>query len=242
MKDIQEIKVSIIILGTLVCFYFYYYFAGNFLLKKIFRDPESEKQQVKIFLFKKLSGLFFLGIIPLLIYSFFTASIYSDFGLGFQAFWKNILTILILSLIVFSFIYLTSKNNGPVKDKPQIEVNNWTLKLFMINSLGWILYLTGYEVLFRGILLLTCYKLFGAWIAISINLAIYSAIHMVNGTGEAIGALIWGFLVCLLTIYFETILIAIVMHIVLALSTDYFAIKFRPDRQFYSKESLKSDV
>jgi len=227
-----DMEMPVTIIGSLLCFYLYYYFASQFLVKKFLHETGSEANQVRIFLFRKFSGFVFMGILPLLYYRIFiSGTVVSDFGLRFSDFGKNVLSIAGLSFFIALFIFLVSKIKGPVRDKPQIRVRHWTTNLFLINSLGWIVYLVGYETLFRGVLLITCYHYSGFWTAIAINLAIYSAVHMVNGTGEAIGALVFGLAACLLTLLTGTIFFSISMHIVLALSTDYFAIKFNPDLQ-----------
>jgi len=227
------------IAGTLICFYLYYYFAGSYLAKRLFKNSPSGKDQIRIFLFKKISGFFFMGVIPLIFYKFFiSGTILSDFGLRFSDLWSNILKITGLSLLVVIFVFLVSKLSGPEEDKPQIHQKTWTKKLFLVNCLGWILYLTGYEFLFRGVFLISCYNHFGFWVAIAINLSVYSAIHMVNGIREALGALVFGLIVCILTLRTGTILISMVMHIVLALSTDYFAIRYRTDMQFVKNTHL----
>ncbi len=233
-------EIPVVITGTLICYYLYYYFAGGFLVQKFFPDTVSAKDQVTIFLFKKVSGFIFLGLIPSLYYCFFiSGNVLSEFGFRFSGLTDNALLLAGLSLLVLGVIFLVNKFNGPVKDKPQIRLEKWTGGVFLLNCLGWIIYLVGYETLFRGVLLISCYHAFGMPVAIAINLAIYSAIHMVNGKGEALGALVFGFISCLLTIKTGTILISIILHIVLALSTDYFAIVYSPAMQFIGKSQEK---
>lgn len=156
-------------------------------------------------------------------------------GLTTGSFMNNYLIIAGMSLVVFLFVFLINRTSGTPEDKPQLRIKKWTYGLFLLNALGWTVYLTGYEILFRGILLLSCYQSVGLLIAVAINISIYSAIHMVNSKAEAIGALIFGFVVCVLTIHSGTVLIAIAMHLVLAISTEFFAIKYRHDMCFAIK-------
>ena len=149
-------EIPAVIIGTLICFYLYYYFASDFLVKKIFHDSDSEKNQPDIFIFKKISGFFFLGVIPVICYLFFiSGTVLSDFGLRFSYLSKNILLIIGSGILVFIFVFLVNKIKGPVHDKPHIMLNEWTSSLFLVSCFGWILYLIGYETLFRGVLLIS---------------------------------------------------------------------------------------
>jgi hypothetical protein len=222
----SDIKVGIIITATISFYYLYYYFFCGLLPSKIFRKYDSVAYQIKIYLFRKFGGFIILGLGPLIVYlCVFSGNIMADFGISIEKIVKNFVLILILCSGVFILVYFLSKFLIPLNDTPGMKIENWNLRFFLIDSIGWIFYLIGYEFLFRGILLFTCLNFFGIWPAIAINLAIYSAIHMVKGIGETIGAFVWGLFVCLLTIHFQTILIALILHIVLALSTDYFAVK-----------------
>jgi len=101
--------------------------------------------------------------------------------------------------------------------------------------------LLAYEFLFRGILLFECYESFGFWPAVAINVTIYSAIHMVNGKDQAIGALFFGGIACYLTLTRGTVLIPLFMHITLSVFSDYFSIKMNPDIGFIKSVPVKSE-
>ncbi|MBK6281398.1 MAG: CPBP family intramembrane metalloprotease [Draconibacterium sp.] len=134
-------------------------------------------------------------------------------------------------LIIAAILFINQKVNRQ-NNSLQIELTNWNIQLFLINVFGWIIYLVGYEFLFRGILLFECFNTFGFWPAIAINIAIYSAIHMVNGKAQTIGALIFGGIACYLTITRGTILIPIFMHISLSVFSDYFSIRYNDNLSF----------
>ena len=112
---------------------------------------------------------------------------------------------------------------------PQIRAKVWTKKMLFINALGWFLYLFGYEFLFRGILLIPLVEALGMWPAIAINIALYSATHIPKGLDETLGAIPLGFVLCLLTISSGTIWIAFIVHVVMAWTNTFTALKFHPD-------------
>ena len=108
----------------------------------------------------------------------------------------------------------------------------WTKKTIFINALGWFLYLFGYEFLFRGVLLIPLIDPLGMWPAIAINIALYSATHIPKGLDETIGAIPLGFVLCLLTISSGTIWIAFIVHVVMAWTNTFTALKFNPEMQY----------
>ena len=231
-----NIYPAIIIIGTLIFFYIYFYLAHSDFIKKRTVSESTLKSEIRLFLTKKILGFTFLGIIPGIIYLFISDSGFERFGCNFEAISSNILIFIILIVIILSLLFINQKNN-PENSSLQINYANWNLYLYMISSFGWIIYLIAYEFLFRGILLWECFDSFGFWPAIAINIVIYSAIHMVSGKEQAIGALIFGFIACYFTLTRETILIPIIMHITLSLGSDFFVLKINPNLK-YNKQKL----
>lgn len=229
-------KAAIVIIGTLLFFYLYYYLSdSNFLRKHILRQA-TVKNKIFHFLSKKTLGFLLLGFIPGLLYIIFYQTSFDTFGFSAHHLISTFWIILILSGIIVSASYFNQKAN-PKNNSIQIPIKEWNVWLFAVNSLGWIIYLIAYEFLFRGILLHECNIAFGYWAAIAINTAIYSAIHMANGKGQAIGALIFGPIACFFVLKFNTLWIPVFMHIALSLSADFFSIRFNSDLS-YSKLNI----
>jgi len=223
---------SVVILFSVIFFYCYYYFATSDLPEKICKKINRQvHKKVAVFLVKKGSGLLFLGVVPGLFYFFFLNQDFSKFGFSFDQINSNYQIIFLLILIIAATLFVNQKVNRQ-NNSLQIELTEWNFSLFLINTFGWIIYLAGYEFLFRGILLFECYSSFGFWPAIAINIAIYSAIHMVNGKEQTIGALIFGGIACYLTLTKGTILIPIFMHISLSVFSDYFSIIYNQNLNF----------
>ncbi|HPE76163.1 MAG TPA: CPBP family intramembrane metalloprotease [Draconibacterium sp.] len=223
---------SVVILFSVIFFYCYYYFATSDLPEKICKKINRQvPKKVAVFLVKKGSGLLFLGVLPGLFYFFFLNQDFSKFGFSFNHLISNYQIIFLLILIIAAILFVNQKINRQ-NNSLQVELTDWTMSLFLINAFGWVIYLLGYEFLFRGILLFECYSSFGFWPAIAINIAIYSAIHMVNGKEQTIGALIFGGIASYLTLTKGTILIPIFMHISLSVFSDYFSIIYNQNLNF----------
>jgi membrane protease YdiL (CAAX protease family) len=226
---------SILIVGSVVFFYFYYYFSISALPDKICGKVNREQQKkVAVFLTKKAAGFLIMGAVPGLLYYFLVSSDFGKFGVSLDHVKSNYPIVFLLILIIGFVLFVNQKTNRQ-NNSLQIELEEWDLPLFLVNAFGWIVYLTGYEFLFRGILLFGCFESFGIWPAIAINMAIYSAIHMVNGKGQAIGALFFGAVACYLTLSRGTILIPIAMHVALSVFSDYFSIRYNDKLGFVKK-------
>ena len=224
--------IAVVILSTIIFYYIYFYFVTSGLPEKYSKSIILPAQkEIFLFLIKKISGFLILGLIPGLLYIFLLNQDIQKFGLSIYHFNKNLLIIFSLILVITTILFLNQKANKQ-NNSLQINLSEWNILLFSINSIGWIFYLVGYEFLFRGILLFECYNSFGFWPAIAINIAIYSAIHMVYGKDQAIGSLVFGGIACYLTLSQGTILIPIIMHVSLSVISDYFSIRYNVSLSF----------
>jgi membrane protease YdiL (CAAX protease family) len=224
--------ISVVILSTVIIYYLYFYVVNSNLLKKYGAGiTPGAKKEVMLFLLKKCSGFLILGLIPGILYYFFLDKNFDKFGLSVNQLSNNFSIILLLIFIIVVVLFINQKANKQ-HNSLQINISEWNYFLFVINVSGWIIYLVGYEFLFRGILLFECNSSFGFWPAIAINVAVYSAIHMVYGKEQAFGSLIFGGIACYLTLSCGTLLIPIIMHINLSFFSDYFSIKYNESLSF----------
>jgi membrane protease YdiL (CAAX protease family) len=168
-------------------------------------------------------------MIPLLVFIFVLHVHLADYGLAFKNFGESLLWSGGLSVIIITINFIAARKPDNLKTYPQIRIKRWTGGLFLISALGWILYLLGYEVMFRGLFLFSCLPVFGYWPSIAINVSIYSLVHIPKGLRESLSSVLLGFILCVLTIRTGSIWIAFVTHSVLALSNDFFSVYFNPD-------------
>jgi membrane protease YdiL (CAAX protease family) len=221
------------ITATILGYYTYYYLSHSDLSKLWFvKRFSGDNFWMRWILFQKAAGFVFMGLTPMILYVFFFNGSTADFGLSPKHFidnWHWLAGLAVMLLLVNSY---TAGKSKIQEQYPQMRLQHWTGKRFLLSSLGWVLYLLAYEYLFRGLLLFSSYEAFGVWPAIAINVAIYSALHMPKGAGETIGAIPFGILSCLITLETGTILIPVVAHVILAVSMEFFTIKFNPDMHF----------
>jgi membrane protease YdiL (CAAX protease family) len=139
-----------------------------------------------------------------------------------------------LSVILIPLAAFSAKKPKNLVNYPQIRAKTWNNKTFRLNLFGWAIYLFGYELLFRGILLFPLVEAYGVWLAIAVNVALYSATHIPKGLDETIGAAPLGFLLCLLTLMAGNIWIAFLVHVAMAWTNSLTALKHHPEIH-YSK-------
>ncbi len=237
---LSNIPIAIVLFGVLLFFYLYYYFAhSSWIENLISKKSEGDRAKVLLFTSRKSLGVLFLGLLPFVLYFWFVSTDTALFGLSFEKFAQNLGTILILAGIILTVLLLNQLADRN-RNSFQIKIKNWTAPLLAINTGGWILYLISYEFLFRGILLMACYQHFGFWPAIAVNVVLYSAIHMVNGKSEAIGALVFGTIACYFMLTRETLLIPILMHVTLSVFSDLFSLALNPELRLVKASTLKS--
>jgi membrane protease YdiL (CAAX protease family) len=165
----------------------------------------------------------------------------ADYGLTynpetvvFSVFWAVGLIMLIIPLA-----YFTAKKPRNLVKYPEIRARIWNRKTVVMNAMGWAMYLFAYEFLFRGVLLFPLAKHLGVWTAVAINIALYSANHISKGSDETFGAIMLGFVLCLLTLKSGTIWIAYFVHITLALTYSFTAMKYNPDMRYVKSGFFK---
>lgn len=221
---------------ALVFFSIFWFTSKSEALKKWFYSKkESDQASVNHITFNRITGFVSMGIFPLVICLIFLPG-YSlaDFGLTWNS--ETALTSLLwtvgLSALVIPVAYLSAQKPENLINYPQIRAKIWTRRTAIINAAGWALYLFGYELLFRGVLLFPVADNLGIWPAIAINIALYAATHIPKGMSETIGAAPLGLILCILTLSTGTIWIAFFVHLAMALTNSFTALKFHPDMQY----------
>jgi membrane protease YdiL (CAAX protease family) len=150
------------------------------------------------------------------------------FGMNKEA-W--ILTAILCPLLILINVLRAGKPANLVH-YPQIRAKEWTPATFAGSSIGWVIYLLGYEICFRGILLFGCVEVMGVWPAIAINASIYSFAHFFKGIGETVGAIPFGIIISLISLWTGNFMVAFLVHCSLALSNQTVAFLAHPDMKW----------
>jgi len=231
-----QFAVALPIILSLICFVIYWFVAQSSKIKALFYNTfDFDKASSKHIFFTKMVGFFAMGVLPAAVCLVYLPKFsLADYGLRiipettlFSTLWIIGLSVLLIPLVAFS-----AKKPKNLLNYPQVRAKVWNKKIFYLNLIGWAFYLFGYEFLFRGILLIPVMDVAGLWVAVAINVAIYSATHIPKGLDETIGAIPLGFVLCLLTLASGTIWIAFIVHVVMAWTNSLTALKHHPEIQY----------
>lgn len=222
----KEFYITIIVVVLVLLSYF---------LVPVFKRVKAISNKIgniKTILFTRMLGFFLFGIIPVLSVFFFSENILSSYGVQISNINKSLLWIIPLSPVLITVTYFNSKQKEHLSVYPQIRKANWTSKLLALSMSTWVLYLLAYEFLFRGYLLLVSITFLGIWPAVILNIIIYSLAHIPKGTKETVMAIPFGLVIALSVIHTGNILVAVILHSILALSTEWFSLKAHPEMKF----------
>jgi len=191
-----------------------------------------EKAQIRWVIFQRIWGGSILGLTALLLPVIGLGKSPFDYGMSFSLTGETFLVILGMGVVIVGINMLRAGKPANLVMYPQIKAKKWDLSLLLASSMGWVIYLLGYELMFRGFLLYGCIDALGLWPAIAINTAIYSFAHFFKGIGETVGAIPFGILICCLTIATGNFMLAFIVHCFLALSNQTVAMFSHPDIEY----------
>jgi len=229
----SDTHIILPLMATLLGFILFWFTSKSEKLKAWFyKKNEDDLASIKHVTFNRIIGFFAMGVLPtVLCFVFMPEYTFSDYGLTIIP-ETNLYSIgwtLALSFLAIPLTYFSARKPKSLINYPQIRAKIWNWNTVIINAVTWIVYLTGYEFLFRGILLFPIANSLGAWPAIAINIAMYAATHIPKGLEETVGAILLGLVLCILTLVSGTIWIALFVHIIIAWTNCFTALKFHPD-------------
>ncbi len=187
----------------------------------------EQAQEIKIYLQRGVGVLAF-GIVPAMIYIVWLGRKGADFG--WSARWSAVdgWWTLGLSVLALPLSYFGARKAESLNLYPEIRRPVWGLRTLLFSASTWIAYLIAYELIFRGFLLFSCYRAFGLGAAIAVNTAIYALVHVPKRLTEGIGAIVLGSILCVATLQTGTIWVAVLVHVVLSLSNEWFSLRNHP--------------
>lgn len=224
--------LSVFITGFLIStlgFVIYYFLISNAFLTKLFVQTHKKDSNLRQVLFARMAGVVIFGLLPSILILVFSGIQFKDVGLWIERPQRQSLWIVLIATVIIFINYFNGKKEDNLMMYPQIRKAEWSISLVILSAISWIMYLFAYEFLFRGILLFSSYEIFGYWPAIFINIGIYSLVHVHKGAKEALGAVPMGLILSVLVLSTGTIWIAFFVHIVLALTNEWFSLYFHPE-------------
>lgn len=220
----------------------HYYTGGSPAVKRWLSSGHlPEASEVRKVVFVRISAVFFFAVAPMIILRFFPGTGASGISAMTGCSWKTAFYALAAAAVILPlnyFYYSPTASNLEVC--PQFRISTWNSGTVLLSLLSWTAYLVAYEFMFRGLLLFSCMRSFDVPTALIINVSMYALAHLPKGFRETIGSVPFGLILCLLVIRLESFWIAAAIHIILALSNDWFSMRVHPDMEFVSKKTRAS--
>ena len=152
-----------------------------------------------------------------------------------------------LLAVLIPFNSQVAKTKANQAAYPQVRYRYWSFPFFVLNAVTWLVYLLGYEYLFRGFLFFPMVESQGVWAAISLNTVLYAVVHIPKGWREILGALPFGVVLCLAAYETGSFWVAFIAHGSQAVVNEYFSIRYNPEmvigkeKASMSEEALRAD-
>jgi hypothetical protein len=188
-------------------------------------------------------GAIVFGLIPVLISFFAGYDIREIFGLRLDIHTGSGIWLISVAagiLIIVFNIFLTRRREN-LDVFPQIRNREWTTGLIIGDILSWLVYITGYEFLFRGLLFFPLLDAIGFMPAAMIGTVIYSLSHYPKSLKEAIGAIPFGFLLVFLAWQSHSVWICVWLHACLAISNSILSFYHHPDMRLVDSSAKNKE-
>lgn len=174
---------------------------------------------------QRLLGAIYLGVIPLVVTLLVAPTSLAEVGLRLGKVVPGLLFVAGFSGVAVVGARLTAPKQAARGRYPQIvhpDGARWPARLVLANAATWAVYLLGYEILLRGVLLTSLARVMHPWPAIAVTTLAYAWAHLPKHPSETIGSLPLGLVFGGITLYTGSILPAFVAHTVMAVANDHF--------------------
>ncbi len=203
------------------------------------QDSSLHPDNMVSVLLQRTVAVLLFGLIPVILIVIVFRNNPSLYGFEMKNSPVTLIVVLITAAVVILISWITSRSKENLDTYPQIREKEWNISLLVLSALSWIAYLIAYEFMYRGFLLFSCYHAFGTWPAILINTSLYSLTHLVKNKREGVGAFFIGIILCMLVLYIGSLWVAFYIHIIMALSNEWFSIRIHPEIHFNFKGRIK---
>jgi len=215
----ENLEIAVIFL-SFTLFYLLYHFE---VLDASFRGLNSgskRSNQVTAVFIHRVLGTVLLGVFPGMCARLIVKKNLFEYGFTLSFSPWLLLVAFALCALLFPVLFFYSRSPEAAENAPQARPAKWNAALVLLNACTWVTYLIAYELCMRGYILLSLARNMGGWPAIFIMTAIYTAIHLPKGRGEAAGSAVIGIVFGVLTLIAGSIFIAVIIHVFVALTID----------------------
>jgi len=209
----------------------YSWFLISFFLYWPIFFRQIELKSTRGILFARLYGAVLFGLLPVFILLILKFDVIDNLGLHLPHSDNTIWVIigLVLGPLAGFGSFLQSKSPKNLLEFPQIRDHKWSLSLILLNAATWTIYLIGYEILFRGLLLFPFIGHTEIVLVFTLGIILYSLSHAAKNFKEAMGTIPIGVILLMIAYKTNSVWLPIWIHVCLALSNSYFSAWRHPD-------------
>ncbi len=153
--------------------------------------------------------------------------------------WTRTGIVIGIAVVIAGLLALNPGKAKLIPHYPQMRIDEWSPGRVLTNVGMWGLYLLAYEWMFRGMLFTPLLSL-GLIPAIALNTALYVAVHVPKGLNEAIGAVPFGIVACLMAYRWGSIWAPVVLHVALSVTNFFVAVGANEQMRFVRSTSRTS--
>lgn len=220
----SDVRVAVVLVAATLLYLAYNLLIAPRVVARLFprrATNESDLRTTGSF-FRKGAGAILFGVIPAAAMALAWPGGLAACGLTFAEAPRSLLyalgfIALMLPLLVFQARKPSFRLHYPEVRRPL------TGRTALWNTLGWAAYLSGYELFFRGILVLALAPLVGPLPALTLALMAYVFVHLGRYAGETVGTLFTGTLFGVVALDTGSILMPFLAHFGVALLADFLA-------------------
>lgn len=227
--SVSHPELIIVLTVATVGFLIYWFLAQGPMVDRLIRVPRSGSLLSHSALVQKIIGIFFIGLVPLVVAFYWLPGFPQAFGLGLMNWPSASRWLLGVLWIMLVLPFFSARLPDMQAYYPQVRAREWTPSLLTVNTIIWIAYLFCYEFLFRGFVLTTCMEVLGLWPAVTITTALSVTTHMPKGAKETFGTIPFSVMLCLAAAHTGSIWTGLILHVSLALANDYWALRYQRD-------------
>ena len=206
----------LVLMGALFALYTYRFSPGVMAGRA---GPDDEGGARAIFR-SRLIGAALLGLVPAVIA---LLGPQPEMGLGLPAPGRAAIGCALILALALPGVIGASRQPDFTVHYPPIRSAHWPPRRVALNGLTWTVYLVGYELFFRGILLFGLVARMDAWLAIALTSVIYVLAHLPKPGKETAGTVPMGVVFAAVTLWSGSIWAAVVSHAIIANTSDMLA-------------------
>lgn len=196
----------------------------------------GERAEIVWVFSRRLMGLIFFGILPMLYASRFIPDWARETGLNWPTRFPTVVNSGFI-LVVVAVMWNASRSPEVLREHPEIRSRNWSLLLWTGNIVTWTVYLAAYEYFFRGFLLGLLTASNGPVYGILVSSGLYVLAHFGRPWSEILGsiaispAMVWPAAVD------ASILNPVLLHLTLAFAIEGFCYD-RRHKNFHPRQPV----